>query len=263
MLTPEQLAHFETFGFIVIRQVFSEEEVGSIRDEFDEVLDEERGNQPFEAKERQAVSPFVEKRAALTSLLEDDRLYRLHEDLLGPGFQWISSDGNLFVGDTSWHTDRDFDEVEYGYKRIKTTLYLDPVTRDTGCLRIILGSHRQALHESLFPLRDKYDGPGETPFGSAGADLPGFPIESQPGDVVVFNQLCWHSSFGGEAGRRLLALSMISAPSTEEQVAYLREKHATWVVGYHPAKSWIESDRPRIRGMVSKLVELGFKPLDV
>ena len=37
--------------------------------------------------------------------------------------------------------------------RIKVALYLDPVTRETGCLRFIPGSHRQPLHGELGILR--------------------------------------------------------------------------------------------------------------
>lgn len=255
MLTVEQMAQFDTFGFIAIRGLFSPREVADIRSEFDDLLDEERGRRSFDGKERQAVQPFVEKRAPLTRLLE--------EDLLGPGFQWIGSDGNLYVGDTEWHPDRQGDEVEYRYTRIKTALYLDPVTGDTGCLRIVPGSHRRELHESLTPLAERRASAGVAPFGVAAADLPAFAIESQPGDVVVFNQVCWHASFGGHAGRRMLALSLIAAPSTDEHVAYLKRTYAGMKTAYHPPRSWVNSDRPRLRGMVSDLVGLGFEMEDV
>ena len=263
MLTAQQLAHFDTFGFVVVRQLFTPQEVASIGEDFDDLLAEERGRLPFDGKERQAIQPFVERREALTALLDDDRLYRLHEDLLGPGFRWIGSDGNLYVGDTAWHSDREGDDVEYRYTRIKTTLYLDPVTKDSGCLRLIPGSHKRELHESLTPLGKQHEDAGAPSYGVSGADIPGFPIESRPGDVVVFNQVCWHSSFGGHAGRRMLALSLIAAPSADEHVAYLRKTHAKMRFGYRPTRSWVNSDRPRIRGMVATLLELGFETQDV
>ena len=266
MLTPEQMRHFDTFGFIKLPQVYSSKEVAEIRDEFDDVLDEARGRAPFDGKERQAVQPFVETRTLLTHLLEDDRLYRLHEDLMGPGFQWISSDGNLYVGDTQWHPDREgpqakYRYVEYDHVRIKTTLYLDPVTKDTGCVRIIPGSHRQAFHEALRPPEAEGNDPMTMSFGVDGPDLPGFAIESQPGDVIVFNQLCWHSSWGGRAGRRMLALSMVSRPTTDEQVEYLKETYGNVQFNYRPHERWVNSDSPRIRGMIDKLLELGFEQL--
>ena len=104
MLTTEQTSHFETFGFLLMRAVFG----------------------------------FIEKRPLLRRLAEDDRIYEPIQQLLGPGFAWIGSAGNLYVGDTGWHPDcRD---LEYG--KIKVIFYLDPVGKDTGCLRVIPGSHR-------------------------------------------------------------------------------------------------------------------------
>jgi hypothetical protein len=194
---------------------------------------------------------------------KEDRLYGLHEELLGPGFQWIGSDGNLYVGDTAWHADREGLDVEYGYTRIKTALYLDSVAKDTGCLRVIPGSHRPELHRALQPLMLQYEDRSAAPFGVPGVGVPGIPLESQPGDMVVFNQLLWHSSFGGRAGRRMLALSLISRPTTDEHFGYLRRAHDKMKYGYHPTRSWVDSDRPRIRGMVSELLALGFKTLDI
>ena len=50
-----------------------------------------------------------------------------------------SGDGNLYAGDTHWHSDG------YGTRpvlSIKMAFYLDRVTRETGALRVIPGSHR-------------------------------------------------------------------------------------------------------------------------
>ena len=48
-------------------------------------------------------------------------------------------------------------------------------------------------------------------------------------------------------------------PKTAEQVAYIRSLYERWKYGFRPAESYVHSDRPRIRGMVSRLVEWGFK----
>ena len=151
MLTAEQIAHFETFGFVIRRRCFSAVEMEEISDAFDEVLTEDRKGRPFDGKARQAVMGFIEKRPLLSALVEDDRVYEPLEQLLGPGFTWIGSDGNLYVGDTGWHPDGSV--LDYG--RIKVALYLDRVTKDTGCLRVIPGSHRLPLHDALDPLRQQ------------------------------------------------------------------------------------------------------------
>ena len=58
--------------------------------------------------------------------------------LLGEEFNYLGGDGNYYSGDTGWHSDG-FHRVG---KFLKVALYLDPVTRDTGCLRVIPGTHR-------------------------------------------------------------------------------------------------------------------------
>src|SRR5437899_2447628 len=103
MLSREQRAYFETFGFIVGRGLFSADGMVRIGRDFDEVLAQDRQGQPFDGARRQAVLGFIEKRPLLSSLAEDDRIYAPIEQLLGQGFVWIGSDGNLYVGDTGWH----------------------------------------------------------------------------------------------------------------------------------------------------------------
>ena len=160
MLTTEQKAHFETFGFIVMRQAFSPREMEDIGREFDDVLTQDRKGLPFSGEKRQAVMGCIEKRPLLTRLLDDDRIYLPIEQLLGRGFIWNGSDGNLYVGDTQWHPDGS----EHDYGRIKVAFYLDPVTRDTGCLRVVPGSHRPPLHDNLEPLSLQRES-AATPYG--------------------------------------------------------------------------------------------------
>jgi ectoine hydroxylase-related dioxygenase (phytanoyl-CoA dioxygenase family) len=265
MLTAEQQAHFATFGFIVLRQAFSAAEMAEISREFDEVLTADRQGRPFDGAKRQAVLGFIEKRPLLSRLAEDDRIYEPLEQLLGPGFVWIGSDGNLYVGDTNWHPDGS----NLGYRRIKVAFYLDPVTQETGCLRVIPGSHQPPLHEELKPLLERRTDPDAAPFAVRARDLPCFPLESQPGDVVFFNQNLWHSAFGGRTGRRMFTLNFGAKPLEESHIDYLQRvyqsnlKHVEQMQFTQNSRvyedSFLYSSSPRIQSMVGKLVELGFK----
>ena len=164
MLTAEQIAHFETFGFVIRRRCFSSKEMEKISRAFDEVLTEDRQGQPFAGETRQAVLGFIEKRPLLSALVEDDRVYEPLEQLLGPGFVWIGSDGNLYVGDTGWHPDGSV----LDYRRIKVAFYLDPVAKETGCLRVVPGSHRLPLHAALDPLKQQRRNPDQMALGTDG-----------------------------------------------------------------------------------------------
>ena len=151
----------------------------------------------------------------------------------------------MYVGDTDWHPDCAFVGNQ---KRIKGAIYLDTVTKDTGCLRIIPGSHKNPLHDQLQPLRmgrikkslddgslmsniapagekgrveleqwQVYSGinmeDGTTIYGVDSLDIPATNMESKPGDVVFFDQHCFHAAFGGKDGRRMVAMSWASNPT--------------------------------------------------
>ena len=48
MLTPEQLAHYQTFGFIILRQVFTPDELAIIDSEFERGLNAAFADEPFD-----------------------------------------------------------------------------------------------------------------------------------------------------------------------------------------------------------------------
>lgn len=263
MLTPEQIAHFETFGYIVVRQAFSPDEMTVISAEFDDVLAEDRHGQAFDGEKRQAVLGFMERRPPLARLVETDLIYEAMEQLLGPGFTWVGSDGNLYVGDTSWHPDAGRPE----YRFIKVAFYLDPVAKDTGALRVIPGSHRPPLFNDLMVLHGKKG--DVTPYGVAAREVPCVPLESQPGDVVMFNQATWHASFGGKTGRRMFTLNFAAAPTLPEHEARLKEiyhgnleyakTHQFTQTNRVYAESFLHSASPRVQNMTAKLVEWGLE----
>ena len=173
--------------------------------------------------------------------------------------------GNLHVGDTQWHgvelSHSPPDELKL--KSVKIAFYLDPLNRDSGSLRIIPGSHRPPLAKRLQVLSDQHDDPSIQPFGVNGADMPAVALESRPGDVVVFTENVFHGAFGGSPGRHQLEVSFGECPKTEAQFDYLKKLYDGWKYTLHPSETFINSDRPRIRRMVSLLVELGFEPLNV
>ena len=133
MLTPEQIVHFETFGFVILRQVFNAEEVEIMRREADEILTED-GNAGSVSDTTQGVQPFFELKPFLSTLVADDRIYEIGVDLLGPDFLLVQTEGRSRVGDTQWHGPV---AQEHATRTAKIGFYLDELTRDTGCLRFV------------------------------------------------------------------------------------------------------------------------------
>ena len=260
MLTPGQIAHFETFGFLVLRQLFTPDEMSIMRREAGEIFAEDRGSTPGAEAETQEVVIFLERKPYLSQLVNDDRVYNIGVDLLGPDFILQSTSGARRVGDTRWHADRTLDNPLRG---ANISFYTEPLTRETGCLRVIPGSHRAGSPDLLAPLRSSDRDPDFRPFGVAPSEIPCYSYESEPGDVIVFKAQLLHASFGSHVGRHMHLVSFLGNPKTEEEIAAIRALYeiARWAL--HPAESYVNSDRPRIRGMVSRLVELGCTPIEV
>jgi ectoine hydroxylase-related dioxygenase (phytanoyl-CoA dioxygenase family) len=260
----EQATFFETFGYLVLRRAFSSDEMISITTEFDLEMAEGRQGRPFEGDNRQIVYALVEKR--LPWVLTDDRIFGTVERMLGANFTWIASDSNLYVGDTSWHPDNDRTDLDY--ETLKVALYLDPVDRDTGCLRVIPGSHRPALHEDLRPLREEKD-VERSPFGIPQRRIPSVALVSEPGDVVIFNHRTYHASFGGAVGRRMLTMNFGAEPTTvaaKDHLRWIYEFNLNWQrkvkgrdeVGIYDG-DFLRSPHPRLQQLAQHIVEMRMK----
>ena len=112
MLSPEQKAHFDTFGFLILRQAFTSDEIDKITSEAENLWAEDR--KKTSSKDRQ-INPdgFLERNPSLMELLDDDRIQETIEGLLGPAFVWAGSEGQItHHREHGWHPDRPGDEVE-------------------------------------------------------------------------------------------------------------------------------------------------------
>jgi hypothetical protein len=171
---------------------------------------------PHEGTARSCIAQFVDLRDRLSSLIDDPRILGIAESLLGEDFNYMGSDGNYYVGDTGWHSDG----WHRGIVHIKIAFYLDPLTRDTGCLRVIPGSHRNdepyanAVNETV--------GRSAEIFGIPGSEVPAIALETKPGDIVCFNHNTKHAAFGGGERRRMFTLNLCQR-YPEERLGELRD----------------------------------------
>jgi len=254
MLTEEQLAHFETFGFILFRQLFSAAEMAAFTEQANELWQEDLATRSEETA-HQHIAPFIERRPLLAGLPEDDRIYNPVQQLLGPGFTWGGSEGNKGsfneTNDHQWHSDR-AGQIDLQYRRIKIMIYLQAMQRDNGALRLIPGSHKPEFHRQLFVLQSQHQGSSLAAFGVPGPDLPCFPVEVEPGDVVLFDHYLYHAVYGKQNGRSYIAVKFAARPESEVHYEALRAHHQD---ASHLHENFRHSNRPRIRGMVDGLLK--------
>ena len=236
-LTPQQLAFMDTFGYLVFPGLLSDK-IDRIIAEFESVFAAHGGGhngKPHDGTARSCILPFVDQTEYLAALIDDPRIDGIFTSLLGADYNYLGSDGNFYVGDTNWHSDTDWSGRMRGKPpRIfyKLALYLDPVTATSGALRVIPGSQRygDAFAEALqATLRQS----PET-LGIAGSQVPAIALESNPGDVVVFNQNTKHSAWGGSNRRRMFTINC-TARYQEAEMPLLRNEVAAF------ARFWVDS----------------------
>ena len=127
-LTDEQIKLFETFGFLVRRNVFSSAEIYTMNEEFDLHLTRLKAKaDPNEEPpsnnnwpNRNPDTPYI------ASLLEDLRIYVPSEQLLGEDCVPIHSNANSYTKSTQWHPDSEDSHL----LMVKNVMYLQPTTGD-------------------------------------------------------------------------------------------------------------------------------------
>ena len=202
-LSDQQLAFFDTFGYLAFPGLLSDD-IAAITDAFEAIWEDHGGGhngRPHDGERRSCIVPFIDQHPRLCALLDDERIHGILTSLLGDDFNYTGSDGNYYAGDTQWHSDGWGKDIRF----VKIAFYLDPLTRDTGCLRVIPGSHTLPdsfageLQNSIRNADEIWDLPGEA--------IPAQALETNPGDIVCFNHNLKHAAFGGGGRRRMFTIN--------------------------------------------------------
>src|SRR5215216_3381264 len=141
-LTEQQLAFFDTFGFLAFPGLLADS-IDKVIAEFESVWETHgygHNGKSHDGNARSCIVQFLDQRPYLASLLDDPRIHDIAASICGDDFNYMGSDGNYYTGDTRWHSDGFGGRG--GPRHAKIAFYLDPLTHDTGALRVIPGSHR-------------------------------------------------------------------------------------------------------------------------
>ncbi len=208
MLTEQQVRHFDTFGFLMLRNMLTADEVAIVNREFEAGLTLKDKSQRIAGVRHQLNWSNLEAHSPLIqSLLEDERFYDIVKQLIGDDAVGSESNSNLFSGDRSpWHPD-----TPPEYAGLKFLFYLNALDSDTGALRAIPGSHKRAFSDEIMALKIQ----DET--AMTVDEVPCHVCDSQPGDAILFDYRVWHASWGGGADRRMVSLQYMKIPKTEEE----------------------------------------------
>lgn len=209
-LTPIQKAFFDRHGFIVFAQVASQDELDAIYGEICRIqrqwLAEGRkkvfGIPLFVGKDHEG-QPFIQ-RFAFTSMFSDlvrsfvrDPRFEPVRRLVGENARVgdDEKDGVVFNRNMNvlgsaysrlgWHTDglRDAFYLRPIAPQLNVGLHFDECTASTGGLRVIPGTHKQSLFNTVFY---------RPYFIDHRPDDKEIAVETQPGDLTVHDGRMWH-----------------------------------------------------------------------
>jgi hypothetical protein len=271
MLTTDQVDHFRTFGFVVLRghlagraAALRTEVDAAIRDAYaatyhERVIDGISGHYLPMASRLTPVSASL--------VCDDPRFIDAAQQLLGGPVIPECPEGVLYFGEAGWHTD---DGI--GVRGVKFAAYFDELTGGTGALRLVPGSHHPEQNARLAAY-GRRRGPARSDAEAAAyqASFPGFIADTSPGDVIAFDLHTWHASTGG---RDRLAWTAVyqRCPGTEaERDRTLRSVHDSFEqvfrgfdTGRYPVwRDWLDGAvaHPRRAGVIERMRHAGILDL--
>mgnify|MGYP001178493911 CR=1 FL=1 len=220
MLTEEQVLFFDTFGFVVLKNVFTPDEMKIIQNEFDHRATVASHYERFDGSNRHNMRMMGEDTPFFASLLEDSRFVDAAEQMFGkilPG----NVDADRYVDDSAWH----YDAGGWDAYGVKFAFYLQPVRKYSGSLRVIPGAHKKEWFDELYnqePIGPRWTRAAasseETRLAMDAIDsIPSYACESNPGDVVAFDLRMYHASYGGSKDRHMCSVVYYADPSTPEE----------------------------------------------
>ena len=252
ILTKPQLTYYQTFGFIVLKGVLTPDEMNVINSEFEVGLEAAHRYNPGVGWSRQFQWSNLGPGFPVTSnLLEDSRICGLAEQLIGKDAIPTFSNGNRWVTDTHWHPDTPHTSL----KGVKIACYLQPVDGESGALRFVPGSHKNFLNGEVASLLGDAE--------SSIREVPAHICESEPGDIILFDNRLYHAAAGTSTDKRQLTMNFVESPKNiaakkefTEVGDILRNQYARLNV-QHPlfASEWAANPRgnPRRQRMIDWL----------
>ena len=203
---PDHVTEFRETGFVLIQSAF---EPTLLSDEIDRAFAE--GFRPGEGMHvisqgtgdvRFRYLPMMCERTPV-SLDLLDRFAIVGAELLGKQVLPGRAKGTRYYGDTGWHRDS-----HSALPSLAFLAYLEPLRAWTGALRVLPGSHLDLA--VALPPRSGGDMP-----------VPGQAVETEPGDVIAFDEHLVHSSRGGDE-RRQWRVDFLPDPQSAEDEAGVR-----------------------------------------
>lgn len=220
-LTTQQLNFFKTFGYLKVANVLHDQ-IETICNAFEKLFadcEQEVIHWKHDAhynKQRDVLMQIIEREPVLVALLDNPKINGIFSSILGDEYIYRASEGNIFSGDTYWHSD--LYNALFKYQHIKMAFYLDPIDSQSGAFRAIPGSHlfgdeyANLLEQNIWQHEENYALKKE--------HVPSQTIPTNPGDLVIFDYRLKHATINSGARRRMFTICA-SEPFADEDIGEL------------------------------------------
>lgn len=220
-LSDQQVCFFHTFGYLHLPGWFRDD-MARITQAFDQAFAEHAEqsitwvNSAHYNKKRFVLPNLPDRDPYLGSLLDDSRMVNIASRLCGGDYNYIPSEGNIFSGDTIWHSDSYNPILQFpaGHLYFKIALYLDAMPANNGAFRVLPGSHLGGVWAALL---GKHLAESSPDLGLAPDHIPCQILESQPGDIIIFNHRLWHATCHAQQPRRMFYIGISQCFNEEKQ----------------------------------------------
>lgn len=206
VLTPEDVEHYNREGYVTSIDVFPSDEIRSIREYFDELLERTiaAGGDSY------SISTAHLKYGRVYDLLTDERIIALVRDILGNDvigwgshfFCKMPRDGKA----VSWHQDASYWPLTPS-RAATVWLAIDDATIENGCMRFIAGSHHYG-HLTYRPSTDDEGNVLNQTIDNVEQYGREVTNELTAGQVSVHSDLLLHGSEANNSDRRRCALTL-------------------------------------------------------
>ena len=216
LLSEDTVAQFNQDGYYFPLKILDDEEVAASRAQLEK----------FESAQGQPIGGAQRNKAHLLfkwidDLMRHEAILDSVEDLIGPDilcwntFFWVKEAGSeSFV---SWHQDLRYWGLDTS-DLVTAWLALSPATLDSGCMRVLPGSHQG----ELLPHQDEYRPDNMLTRGQEIAvqvdEAETVPMPLQPGELSLHNVRLAHASGPNQSEDRRIGLSLHYMPTRTKQV---------------------------------------------
>lgn len=241
VLTAEQIAAFNRDGYLKGIRIYSDAEIGNIRNYFDRLLEQiiAAGGNSY------SISTAHLKYGKVWDILTERRIVGIVRDLLGENligwgshfFCKMPHDGKA----VAWHQDASYWPLSIS-KALTVWLAVDDADRENGCMKFISGSHhhghltyRPSTPEEHNVLDQTVENAEQ--FGTEILD------ELKAGEISIHSDLLLHGSEANDSDRRRCGLTLRYCAADVRAGMDWNRKGAI-LSGTDPSGHWNNAPRP-------------------